>query len=622
MSFSPNPVSFSYATGTSVQFQVSATPGNPSEFAGISPLVIEITDSQGVLQHGVLPILGESGNTFTATLQTSPALAPGNYQGNFQVVACTDTSCSSQVPGSPWSVPYNVTVTPGKLTISDTPIVANVAFGSGAASVPLDIQGAGLNWSVTTSQPWVQPGVASGSGSQNITLKMSSAGLALGTYTSTVTVTSTDGQTATENVFMYVVSASTLNATALQSTSLIANAGTVPLGVSYQLQGQGLNWSVSTNASWLQPSVSTGSGSGEFALNFKTAGLAAGTYSATATVTSTDGQSVTLPVSLTVYGASTPLLALYAGQTSPSSSLVDGPAALARFNVPYGLITDASGNLYVGSNVFDSSLNNYVGSVQEINSAGVVSTFVGGPSQADFVGTAIALAADSAGNLYVTNGILEQINKVTPAGSVLIFAAKGTGYAANTILMPGPLAVDSQNNLYVVDYKLVELQKIAPDGTVTAVAQLGNPYAGVGTPGSSYPTALAVDQSGNILVADMATHTIRKVTPTGQITDLAGQSGVSGSADGTGTAATFSVPGPMVMNAAGDFYVVDSNCIRKVTAQGVVTTIAGTACTSTGQFSSGTLPGTLGQLGGGLALRGTSLYFVTGSGIGVLTNVP
>lgn len=91
------------------------------------------------------------------------------------------------------------------------------------------------------------------------------------------------------------------------------------------------------------------------------------------------------------------------------------------------------------------------------------------------------------------------------------------------------------------------------------------------------PSGLAADAAGNVYVGDPDDHTIRKVTPGGVVTTLAGMAGAAGSADGTGAAARFHLPYGMALDKGGNLYVTDgrNNCIRKVTADGVVATLAG-----------------------------------------------
>jgi hypothetical protein len=93
----------------------------------------------------------------------------------------------------------------------------------------------------------------------------------------------------------------------------------------------------------------------------------------------------------------------------------------------------------------------------------------------------------------------------------------------------------------------------------------------------SYPDGVAVDSAGNLYVADSGNSTIRKITPAGVVSTIAGLAGVRGSADGTGSNARFFGPSGIVVDGAGNLFVTDYGTIRKVTSAGVVSTIAGVA---------------------------------------------
>jgi len=148
---------------------------------------------------------------------------------------------------------------------------------------------------------------------------------------------------------------------------------------------------------------------------------------------------------------------------------------------------------------------------------------------------------------------------------------------------PASIALDGSGNVYVADGGNSEIRMVTPSGSVTTLAgswQVSGTIDGAGTAAQfNYPNGIAFDPtSGNLFVADSYNNTIRKVTLSGTVTTLAGTPGVSGSADGLGTAAQFNNPTGVAVDADGNIYVADegNSTIRKVTPAGEVTTIGGT----------------------------------------------
>jgi sugar lactone lactonase YvrE len=144
------------------------------------------------------------------------------------------------------------------------------------------------------------------------------------------------------------------------------------------------------------------------------------------------------------------------------------------------------------------------------------------------------------------------------------------------------VAVDSTGNLYVADTGNHTVRKISPTGIVTTLAGragVSGSSDGAGSATFNRPTGVAVDAGGNVYVADTNNNEIRKVTAAGIVSTLAGLAGVSGGNDGTGSAASFNGPSGIVADATGNLYVADTlnHTIREVTPSGVVTTIAGLA---------------------------------------------
>ena len=279
-----------------------------------------------------------------------------------------------------------------------------------------------------------------------------------------------------------------------------------------------------------------------------------------------------------------------AGQFASSGS-ADGTGSAARFNNARDIAIDTSGDLYV------ADLSNYT--IRKVTSAGVVTTLAGtagafgstdGTGSAARFNSPTGVAVDSAGNVFVADTTNNTIRKITSAGVVTTFAGlagaptginDGTGSAAR-FYGPQRLAFDSTGNLFVADTNQFSIRKITSAALVTTFA--GTPLY----PGSADGTGaaarfdgiirLAVDSSGNLYTPSYNRHTIRKITPAGVVTTLAGTDGVSGYVDGTGSAARFNQPQTITADSAGNLYVYDelNLVVRKITSAGVVTTFVGT----------------------------------------------
>jgi sugar lactone lactonase YvrE len=283
------------------------------------------------------------------------------------------------------------------------------------------------------------------------------------------------------------------------------------------------------------------------------------------------------------------------------AGFADGQGTIALLNVPIGIAVDPIGNLYVA----DSGN----GTVRKITASGLVSTFAGtegvtghadGTGAAAQFGYLVGAAVDANGNLYVSDSEFNTIRKITPTGVVMTLAGSAgiTGHAdgAGTdaqFNQPNDLGVDASGNVYVADSGNDTIRKITPAGVVSTLAGtvgVAGHADGTGTSAQfNTPAGLTADSAGNVYVADQ-NDTIRKITPAGVVSTLAGITGITGSSDGTGTAAQFNNPAGLAVDSNGNLYVTDSanDTIRKVTPAGAVTTLAGRVGVEGGADGTGT----------------------------------
>jgi sugar lactone lactonase YvrE len=310
----------------------------------------------------------------------------------------------------------------------------------------------------------------------------------------------------------------------------------------------------------------------------------------------------------------------------------NGTGAAASFTSPSGVAVDFNGNLYVTQGN---------STIRKISSTGVVTTLAGTAGvtgSTDGVGTAalfnnpLGIAVDTNSNVYVADTGNKVIRKISGSGTVTTVAgtagvngsADGSGAAA-LFASPNGIAVDTSGNLYVSDYGNSNIRKITSAGVVTTIAGTASSIGSTDGTGAAArfkgPWGIAVDYSGNIYVADFGNSAIRKITSSGVVTTIAGTSGVTGSADGTGAAASFMMPAGVGVDASGNVYVTDTfnSTVRKITRAGVVSTLAGKAGTTGSSDGTGSAARFTGPYG--IAVDATGYSYIADSGNATIRKV-
>lgn len=266
-------------------------------------------------------------------------------------------------------------------------------------------------------------------------------------------------------------------------------------------------------------------------------------------VASSRAQSVALPYNFT----------LFAGQSGVAGTN-DGTGNGARFNYPNGIAVDSAGNLFIADTLSHT--------IRQVTPNGIVTTLAGKPGEfGTNNGTGIAarfnspygLAVDTSGNVYVADSFNNMIRQVTPAGVVTTLAgapksgtANGTGSVAR-FNNPNGLTVDGSGIVYVADSGNGLIRQVTPDGVVTVLKAL---LTNVGA--FSFPYGITLDEAGNFYVADRDRSLVRKIDQSGVITTLAGK-GIGTSVGTTNKGAYFSVPQGIVRDSAGNVFVADNN---------------------------------------------------------------
>jgi sugar lactone lactonase YvrE/plastocyanin len=606
-SFTTQPASQTVAPGSSVTFTVAAS-GTPTPTYQ--------------WQKGGINISGATSASYSiASVATGDA---GSYTVVASNVAGTATSNAAALTVSAANSAPNFTTQPASKTVA---LGGSVTFSSAASGNP------------TPTYQWQKDGTnITGATSASYSIASVAAGDA-GNYS--VVATNSVGSTPSSIAALTVTTSAptqVLSATVSNNHSATFSAGHVSGSIQWQVStNSGTSWANLSNDGTYNGVTTTmltvanatsGLNGAQYRYVLTSGGVVSTSNAASLTVVAPffpfpDGIAVDASGNLYISDANANTVqkvntsgqvSLLAG-TNGTAGSADGAGSAARFNQPAGLTLLASGAIVV-ADAANATL-------RTIGADGTVTTLAGQADvrgSADGTGTAatfsqpLDVAHDANGALYVADSMNDVIRKVTSAGMVTTFAGSagatgvtdGNGGAARFNL-PSAVVVDGSGNVFVSDTTNNTIRKITPNGDVSAFAGLAGVSGSDDGTGIhalfNHPGGLALDGTGNLFLADTGNSTIRKITPAGQVTTFAGAPGVAGLEDGTGTNALFNQPKYLTIDTAGNLYVADTGnaSIRKVTPDGVVTTLTFSAAPSGGGGMGG------GSGGGGSGGGGTPM---------------
>ena len=279
-----------------------------------------------------------------------------------------------------------------------------------------------------------------------------------------------------------------------------------------------------------------------------------------------------------------PIVSTYAGTGSIGS--VDGSLLTSSFNLPTISIFDNNQDLIVVDRSNNKIRKIANGQVTTIAGTGALGSVNGVATSSTFRYPDGAVVA-SDGTIYISDQSNHKIRKFTTDGMVSNFVGTNTaGYVDGNgtnarFNYPAAMAIDTQDNLYVADWGNHCIRKITPTGDVTTYAGIGGVSGDLdgNTTIAKFngPTGLCLDNFGNVYVADYSNHKIRKIDVLGNVITFVG-TGIAGNVDGNASNATLNLPAVVAFDGIENFYVTDSGNrkVRKIDAQGNVTTFAGT----------------------------------------------
>ncbi|GAB3885774.1 hypothetical protein GCM10028825_13900 [Spirosoma agri] len=269
-----------------------------------------------------------------------------------------------------------------------------------------------------------------------------------------------------------------------------------------------------------------------------------------------------------------------------------GPATSAKLYEPYGVSVDTEGNLYIA----DRSNHR----IRKVSTTGVISTVAGtgansysgdgGPATKAALALPSSVAVDKSGNLFIADSRNMLIRKVNTSGIINRVAGNGsTGFGGDggpatsaRLYYPVGVAVQDDGTFYIADATNTRVRKVTPAGTISTLAGNGKTFSGDGGPATKadlyVPSGVATDGQGNLFIADQLNHQVRRVSPTGIISTIAGTGTFGYSGDGgTATSAMLNSPTSVAVDRIGNVFIADTynRRIRKVSSDGTISTVAG-----------------------------------------------